>query len=89
MPKSEKGVIWCDARSNATALCIEIKGIIAEDAAWLQKKKDFNPIKVAELDAVVKGANPTSNRGRKTCAYIFSQFLAESTLHLPIEKGSE
>lgn len=73
MLKSEKGVIWCDVRSNATALCIEIEGIMAEDVAWLQKKNDFNPIKVAELDAMVKGANLTLKWGLKdTCAYIFN-----------------
>lgn len=46
---------------------------MAEDVAWLQKKNDFNPIKVAELDAMVKGANLTLKWGLKdTCAYIFN-----------------
>ena len=56
-PKSEKGVVWCDASSIAIGVVLEIDNVEVEDAAWLRKKSDFGHINVAELDAVLKGIN--------------------------------
>lgn len=56
-PKSETGVVWCDASSIATGVMLEIDDTEVEDAAWLRKKGDFGHINVAELDAVLKGVN--------------------------------
>jgi ribonuclease HI len=53
--KTKKGKIWCDASCLATSACIEIDGIIVEDAAWLRPQKDSSHINVAELEAVIKG----------------------------------
>jgi ribonuclease HI len=39
----------------ATSACIEIDGIIVEDAAWLRPQKNSSHINVAELEAVIKG----------------------------------
>lgn len=57
IPKSEKGVVWCDASSIATGVILEIGNVEVEDAAWLRKKHDYSHINVAELDAVLKGIN--------------------------------
>ena len=56
-PKSDMGVMWCDASSIATGVMLEIDGVEVEDAAWLRKKGDYGHINVAELDAVLKGIN--------------------------------
>lgn len=56
-PKSEKGVVWCDASSIATGVMLEMGDAVVEDGAWLRKKEDYNHINVAELDAVLKGIN--------------------------------
>ena len=57
IPKTKTGVVWCDASSIAIGTVVEINGLVAEDAAWLRKKDDFNHINVAELEAVLKGVN--------------------------------
>nr|XP_027233814.1 uncharacterized protein LOC113825211 [Penaeus vannamei] len=56
-PKSEKGVIWCDASSIATGVILETGNETVEDGACLRKKDDYNHINVAEVDAVLKGIN--------------------------------
>ena len=38
-------------------MVLEIDNVEVEDATWLRKKEDFGHIKVAELDAVLKGVN--------------------------------
>ncbi|GAB1600005.1 hypothetical protein Ahia01_000278000, partial [Argonauta hians] len=57
VPRSTKGVVWCDARSIALGVVLEVGGAVVEDAAWLRKKGDAGHINVAELDAVMKGVN--------------------------------
>lgn len=57
MPKTEKGVVWCDASSIAIGTCVEIGSTITENAAWLRKRNDFNYTNVSELDVVLKGIN--------------------------------
>ncbi|XP_068240111.1 uncharacterized protein [Palaemon carinicauda] len=57
VPSVKHGVVWCDASKIAMGVVLEINGKIAEDAAWLRKKDDFNHINVAELKAVLKGVN--------------------------------
>lgn len=57
VPRTCKGVVWCDASSIALGVALQIDNIIAEDAAWLRKSSDFNHINVAELEAVMKGVN--------------------------------
>ncbi|CAE1318271.1 unnamed protein product [Acanthosepion pharaonis] len=65
VPKMEKGVVWCDASSMATGVCIEIDGAIVEDAAWLRKKRDYIHINVAELDGTIKGVKLALKWGLK------------------------
>lgn len=48
VPGVKHGVVWCDASNIAIGVVLEINGKIAEDAAWLRKKDDFNHINVAE-----------------------------------------
>lgn len=57
MCMSEKGEVWWDISSITKTVCIGKEGRIAEDAAGLWKKNDFNHIKVAELNTVIKGVN--------------------------------
>ena len=57
VPKQEDGIIWCDASGLALGVVVEIGGCVAEDAARLRKKGDFNHINVAELEAALKGIN--------------------------------
>ena len=57
MPRTEKGVVCCDASSIETGVLLEIGRVVAENAAWLRKKDDASHINVAELDAVRKGVN--------------------------------
>ncbi|XP_068224113.1 uncharacterized protein [Palaemon carinicauda] len=57
VPSVKHGVVWCDASKIAMGVVLEINGKIAEDAAWLRKKDDFNHINVAELEAALKGVN--------------------------------
>ena len=33
--RSQEGVIWCNASSQALGVLLEIGGVTAEDAAWL------------------------------------------------------
>ena len=40
VPRTEKGVVWCDASSIATGVLLGIGGVVAEDATWLRKKDD-------------------------------------------------
>lgn len=63
MPKTEKGVFWCDVSRIAIGACMEIGGTITKDAAWLRKRNDFNHTNVAELDVVLKGINPALKWG--------------------------
>ena len=53
VPRTEKGVLWCDASRIAAGFLLEIGGVVAEDSAWLRKKDDASRINVAKLDAVV------------------------------------
>ncbi|XP_068240110.1 uncharacterized protein [Palaemon carinicauda] len=48
VPSVKHGVVWCDASKIAMGVALEINGKIAEDAAWLRKKDDFNHINVTE-----------------------------------------
>ena len=57
VPRTENGVIWCDASSIATAALVEINDVVVEDAAWLRKSDDCGHINVAELDSTLKGLN--------------------------------
>ena len=57
MPRTKKGVVWCDASSIAMGVSLEMGGVVADDAAWLRKKDDACHINFAELDAVLKGVN--------------------------------
>ena len=57
LPRTEKGVVWCDASITATGVLLEIGGVAAEDAVLLWKKDDASHINIAELDAVLKGVN--------------------------------
>lgn len=53
----ENAVVWCDASDLALGVALEIDGTVIEDASWLRKKNDVQHINVAELDAIIKGAN--------------------------------
>ena len=57
VPKTTRGVLWCDASSIGIGVILEINNTKVEDAAWLRKKNDYNHINVAELEAVLKGVN--------------------------------
>ena len=57
VPKKDSGVVWCDASSIALGVLLEIDSCAVEDAVWLRKESDYNHINVAELEAVLKGAN--------------------------------
>lgn len=57
VPLVDAGRIWCDASSIATGVCLEVGGIIVEDASWLRKLEDVAHINIAELEAVIKGLN--------------------------------
>lgn len=62
---SEKVEVWCDISSITKTVCIEIEGRVAEDAAGLSEKNDFNHINVAKLDVVIKGVNMALKLGLK------------------------
>lgn len=49
--------VWCDASSLALGACLEVKGSVVEDAAWMRKGGDGSHINVAELEAILKGVN--------------------------------
>jgi transposase InsO family protein len=49
--------IWCDASSLAIGACVEVDGIVIEDASWLRKQDDAAHINLAELEAIIKGLN--------------------------------
>ena len=57
VPKTKKGVVWCDASSIAIETVLKVDGRVVEDASWLRKMDDFCHINVAELESVLKGAN--------------------------------
>ena len=56
VPRSSSGVVWCDASDLALGVVLDIQGVEVEDASWM-RKKDYNHINVAELEAVLKGVN--------------------------------
>ena len=56
VPKSDSGTKWCDASNLAMGVVLEIGGTEVEDASWM-RKKEYNHINVAELEAVLKGIN--------------------------------
>ena len=53
----DKGVLWVDASSLASAAVLEIGGEVVEDGCWLRPQNDASHINMAELDAVLKGIN--------------------------------
>ena len=55
VPKSDHGVLWCDASSLAIGACLEVDGHVIEDGSWLRKRNDAAHINLAELEAVLKG----------------------------------
>ena len=57
------GVVWCDANSITIGSIEDIIGSVSEDAAWLQKKDDYNRINGAELEAVLKGVKLALKNG--------------------------
>lgn len=57
VPKTDRGIIWCDASSIATGVVLQKGDIVVADAACLRKKDDCGHINVAELDAALKGVN--------------------------------
>ena len=50
IPKTKKGVVWCDASSIATGVVLRVGGVVAEDAVWLRKKDDAGHVNITELD---------------------------------------
>ena len=56
-PQCHVEIIWCDASLIGLGVVLQMDGVVVEDAAWLRKKEDNTHIKVAELEAVVKGVN--------------------------------
>ena len=56
VPKSDSGTVWCDASNLAMGVVLEIGGTEVEDTLWM-RKKEYNHINVAELEAVLKGIN--------------------------------
>ncbi len=57
VPDTQVARVWCDASSLALGVCLEVRGVVVEDAAWLRKTTDCAHINVAELEAVLKGVN--------------------------------
>ena len=55
VPKTKKGVVWCDTSSIAIETELEVDRRDIEDASLLKKKDDFSHISVAELESVLKG----------------------------------
>ena len=49
--------IWSVTVTLTVGACIEVKGKIVEDGAWLRKEGERSHINVAELEAVLKGLN--------------------------------
>ena len=49
VPISTVGHVWCDASCLALGACVEINGIMVEDASWLRKQNDSAHINLAEL----------------------------------------
>jgi transposase InsO family protein len=49
--------VWCDASGLAIGACVEVDGVVVEDASWLRKQDDAAHINLAELEAVIKGLN--------------------------------
>ena len=41
--------VWCDAISIALGVCVEVDGVVLEDAIRLRKRDDGHHINVAEL----------------------------------------
>ena len=56
VPKSDSGTVWCNASNLAMGVVLEIGGTEVEDTLWM-RKKEYNHINVAELEAVLKGIN--------------------------------
>ena len=57
VPKTKKGVVWCDASSLALGVVLCIDEQVVEDGAWLRKRDDYNHINVAELEAAMRALN--------------------------------
>ena len=57
MPPTTHGKVWCDASSLGIGVAVQIGKVVVENAAWLRKRDDVAHIKLAELEAVVKGLN--------------------------------
>ena len=56
VPTSDSGTVWCDASDLAMGTVLEIGGMEVKDTSWM-RKKEYNHISVAELEAVLKGIN--------------------------------
>ena len=81
VPKKNNGRVWCDASDLALGVILEVDGVVAEDAAWLRKKTDYNHINVAELEAVLKGVNLAVKWGLETIEIVTDS----ATVHRWIE----
>ena len=57
VPRTEKGVVSCDACSLAAGVLLEIGRVLAEYATWFRKKGDVSYINIRELDAALKRVN--------------------------------
>ena len=57
IPKTKKGIVWCNASSIAFGTVLEIDRKVVEDAAYLKKTDDLSHINVAELESVLKTVN--------------------------------
>ena len=57
--------VLVDARSLAIGVALERYEAVLEDACWLRPKNDAQHINLAELDAVLKDAHPTTAERRR------------------------
>jgi hypothetical protein len=57
VPENSEVKVWCDASSLAIGTCLEIGGVVVEDACWLRKSNDNSHINLAELESIVRGLN--------------------------------
>ena len=53
----KEATVWVDASSLALGIVIEVDGNVVEDASWLRSEDSSSHINMADLDAVIKGAN--------------------------------
>ena len=53
----EEATVWVDASSLALGIVIEVDGNVVEDASWLRSENSSSHMNMAELDAVITGAN--------------------------------